>query len=183
MGAYVLVARVEGSCASAHWGRLASLPEAPAFAPSTAPAPLTAAVLARLRTLPAWRAAETAYRQEGNAVRGRPWDTHDGHAPVVTLWQATGSDRRFATVNAATMVGGCAAFSASVTAVFEVTGVATLVRLSDGTNAPSLTPTGAADLDGDGRPEFIVGEGLFRRQGASYRLQTLHEVPNHDCPC
>jgi len=81
------------------------------------------------------------------------------------------------------MVGGCAEFSASVTAVFEVTGASTLVLLSDGTNAPSLTPTGATDLDGDGRPEFVVEEGLFRRQGASYRLQGLYAVPNHDCPC
>jgi len=81
------------------------------------------------------------------------------------------------------MVGGCADFSASMTAVFEVTGAQTLVLQSDGTNPSLIDTDGAADLDGDGRPEFITPEGLFRRMGAVYRPQVLFAVPNNDCPC
>ncbi len=184
MGAQVLVARVDGDCgARALWGQLASLPAVPSFTSRTAPAPLAAAVLQRFRALPSWRAAEAAYRQDGNAVRGRSWDMHDGAAPTVTLWQGPNNGRRFAVVSASTMVGGCAEFSASMTVVFEVTGAANLVLQSDATTPSYVNPVGAADLDGDGRPEFITDNGLFRRQGTTYRPQELHGVPNNDCPC
>ncbi len=184
MGAQVLVARLDGDCGRlALWGQRASLPAATGFRSAAAPAPLTATVLQRFRTLPAWRAAEAAYRQDGNAVRGRSWDAHDGHAPEVAVWQAANGGRRFAVVSASTMTGGCAEFSGSMTAVFEVTGANTLVLQSDGAEPSHVDPEGAADLDGDGRPEFITDNGLFRRQGTVYRRQPLYEVPNHDCPC
>jgi ketosteroid isomerase-like protein len=184
MGAQVLVARLDDACGrGALWGQLASQPAVTAFRGAPAPAPLAAAVLQRFRALPAWRAAETAYHQDGAAQRARGWDMHDGHAPAVVLWQAPNNGRRFAVVSASTMVGGCADFSASMTAVFEVTGAQTLVLQSDGTNPSLIDTDGAADLDGDGRPEFITPEGLFRRMGAMYRPQVLFAVPNNDCPC
>lgn len=184
MGAQVLVARLDDACArGALWGQLASQPAVTAFRSAPVSAALTAAVLQRFRALPAWRAAEAAYRQDGAALRGRSWDMHDNHAPAVVLWQAPNNGRRFAVVSALTMVGGCAEFSASMSAVFEVTGASTLVLQSDGAN-PSLFDTdGAVDLDGDGRPEFITETGLFRRMGTVYRPQDLYSVPNNDCPC
>ncbi|MFO0610358.1 MAG: nuclear transport factor 2 family protein [Polyangiales bacterium] len=184
MGAQVLVARVDGECGGrALWGRLASLPAVAAFRGAPAPAPLAAVVRQRFRTLPAWRAAEAAYRQDGNAVRGRSWDMHAGAAPDVTLWTAPNNGRRFAVVSASTMAGGCADFSASMTAVFEVTGAQTLVLQSDGAEPSYVDDAGAVDLDGDGRPEFVTADGLFRRQGTAYRPQVLYSVPNHDCSC
>ncbi len=167
--------------ASAPAPAVASVPEADARV--DAPAPIVTAALARFRALPAWRAAEAAYREDGAAARGRPWDQHEGNGPQVTLWQAPSGGRRFVTVSAAAAVGGCGAFSASMTSVFELTGARALVLLSDGDTPSSVVPEGAADLDGDGLPEFVAPEGLFRRQGGQYRLQTLYSVPNRDCPC
>lgn len=184
MGAQVLVARLDDECGHrAIWGQVASQTAATGFDDTPAPAPLAAAVLRRFRALPAWRAAETAYHEDGSAIRGRSWDMHDGSAPGVTLWQAPGDGRRFAVVSASTTVGGCADFSNSMTAVFEVTGAQTIVLQSDGTNPAYVSPIGAADLDGDGRPEFVTDSGLFRRMGTVYRSQPLYPVPNHDCPC
>lgn len=184
MGAQVLVARLDDPCArGALWAQLASQAPVAAFGSATAPAPLATAVLQRFRALPAWRAAESAYREDGAAIRGRSWDMHDGHAPEVVLWQGPNNGRRFAVVSASTMVGGCAEFSGSMTAVFEVTGAQTLVLQSDGASPSLVAPYGAADLDGDGRPEFITAEGLFRRMGTVFRPQPLYPVPNQDCPC
>lgn len=184
MGAQVLVARLEDECGrGALWAQLASQRPAVGFRSSAAPAPLAAAVLQRFRALPAWRAAETAYREDGAAIRGRSWDAHGGQAPEVALWQAPNNGRRFAVVSASTTVGGCGEFSGSMTAVFEVTGAQTLVLQTDGSGPVYVDPDGAADLDGDGRPEFITAEGLFRRMGTVYRPQEIYTVPNNDCPC
>lgn len=181
----VLVARLDDAagCATApRWARLASQPPAVAFAPSTPDAALAGRVLARARALPAWRRLQTEYRAEGNP--GAHWDSHEaGQAPVITLWQAAGGARRFVTLRASTMVGGCGQFSARATVVFELGGPQGLILHSDGAEPGYFVPEAAADLDGDGVPEFITAEGYARRTGAVFRAATPLRVPSHDCEC
>lgn len=181
----LLVARLDdaaGCAAAPLWARLASQPAAVAFAPSTPDAALAGRVLARARALPAWRRLQAEYRAEGNA--GAHWDSHEaGRAPVLTLWQAPGGARRFVTLRAATMVGGCGQFSARATVVFELGGPQGLILHSDGAEPGDFVPEAAADLDGDGVPEFVTAEGYARRTGAVFRAATPLRVPSHDCEC
>ena len=181
----VLVARLDDAAGCAtppRWARLASQPPAVAFAPSTPDAALAGRVLARARELPAWRRLQGEYRTEGNA--GAHWDSHEvNHAPVITLWQGAGGARRFVTLRASTMVGGCGQFSARATVVFELGGPQGLILHSDGAEPGDFVPEAAADLDGDGVPEFITAEGYARRTGAVFRAATPLRVPSHDCEC
>jgi ketosteroid isomerase-like protein len=184
MGAKVLVARVEGACGQrALWGQLASLPEVTTFRAVEASAGLATVLLRRFRSLPAWRSLDGLYRQGELAARARTWDTHDGAAPRVRVWEAAGRARRFAVVSASTSVGGCGAFSAAITVVFEVLEGQRLLVWSDGSAPGFFEALGAVDLDGDGWPEFVTEEGLVRLQGTVYRPQVLYAVPNQDCPC
>ena len=72
------------------------------------------------------------------------------------------------------MVGGCASFSAHLTAVFEVTGARGLTRLTSATEQADFMPLGAVDLNGDGVPEFVTGDGITERQGDGYQVREVY---------
>lgn len=183
-GGMVLAARLDdaASCTDPAWARQTSLGAPAVFTSSAADAALTTRVLARFRALPAWRRLQTDYRAGG--ATGASWDSHGEHnAPAITLWQTPGSNRRFVTVRASTAVGGCADFSAELTAVFEVGGPQGLILHSDGADPGAFTPIAATDLDGDGVPEFVTEHGYVRRTGTVFRGATPYAVPSHDCPC
>lgn len=184
-GGMLLVARLDdasGCSATPLYGRLASLPPATVFAPSTADPALGQRALSRFRALPSWRRLQSEYRESG--ATGPNWDSHERtSAPVVKVWQAPGSARRFVTVSASTTVGGCAEFSARLTAVFEVGGPQGLILHSDPAEPGAFEAQAAVDIDGDGVPEFVTADGYVRRAGTVLRSVSPLAVPSHDCPC
>jgi hypothetical protein len=182
----ILVARLENAtgCTAPVWAQMASQPALPVFVSTAADAATQQRVLARFRTLPAWRAHQTAYLSEVASSRGRTWDASGtNNRPRVTVWQAAGATRRFALVQAATSDGGCAEFAAQLTAVFELTGPQGLTLLSGSAEQPSFSPIGAMDRQGDGVPEFLTEDGFAERSPTGYSVFSNFAVVYLDCPC
>lgn len=182
----LLAARVEPppeGCNAARWGRVADLPALPVFTRRPADAALTAAALARFRATPSWTQLQAAYLQDSEAVATGKWDEHATARPMVGVWSAPGSARRWVVVGASAQVGGCASFSGQLWAVYELSGTATLRPQTRDEDPGYFEPLAATDMDGDGIPEFIAREGIVRRQGDTYRLVESVRYPNLDCDC
>lgn len=182
----LLAARVEpppAGCNASRWGRVADLPALPVYTRRPADAALTTRALERFRALPAWTQLQAAYAQDPGATRDGRWDEHGGAQPMVGVWSAPTSPRRWVVVGGSTSVGGCAAFAGQLWAVFEVGGAEGLTLRTSPQDPGYFSPLAGTDMDADGVPEFIAPEGILRRQGDTFRLVESVRYPNLDCDC
>ena len=82
--------------------------------------------------------------------------------------------------------GGCGAFNAELSALFEVRqgpfGPELVTRFA-GQEAPESAPEALVDREGDGRVEILFPSAHLRPTGAKdFALEEL-AVPSFDCPC
>jgi hypothetical protein len=184
------LAPVSGSCDGALWGRAAEGATQPAEA-APRPAPLTPVeathadgptrdrALAELRKLPAYAEVQKEYEQiraPGDAPR---WEELRGvKTDVLVMATAPGASLVTVSVNA---VAGCGDFGATMSAAWEMRGdKLTLVKEADG---QALAPLSAVDVDGDGRVEMILEDGILRSSGTRYDRWERILVPFLDCGC
>jgi len=169
-----------GACPSAAYARLASLPPALPFSRSDADAALAARVLTAFRALDAWTSLQSSYAESGGA--SAHWDESAGSGPSVSIWSAPNA-RRYAVVTADASSGGCADFSASLWSVFDVAADGSLTRVTDASSPGYFSPLAATDIDGDGRPELVVEQGVVGAVGAGLGLVEDISPVVHDCYC
>lgn len=181
--AMLLVAPLEGAeaCTSPLYARLASMPAAPFFAASAPDAALTTAALAQFRSSESWAAIQSSLADyEITAPR---WDELDGAAPTVRLWRPTTGEGHAYVVVYAQINQGCAGFQGSDAHLYEV-GDGNALREVDPPALPHLfVPRGAADIDGDGVPEWRVDDGIARRLGNALVLVVDTQYVSYDCDC
>jgi len=182
----LLVAPLTGTgCDEALWGYAAGQATA-VFVPSIADPSTHAAALAAQRATLAWRRLQRQYREDGPspdrpAVPGSKWDEL-ASPPVVTVWRAAQGGREFVTVRSEVPREGCAMFSGALWTVWErVDG--RLVARSERTEAMDFAPATAADVDGDGAPEFVSSEGIVSLGPRGYSESVSLRIADHDCPC
>jgi hypothetical protein len=182
----LLAARVEPpptGCNGSSWARVADLPALPVYTRRAAEAALATRALTRFRALAAWTRLQTAYAEDPGATRGANWDEHAGAQPMTGVWSAPGSARRWVVVVASAQVGGCAAFSGRLWAVFEVGGATGLTLHTSADDPGFFQPLAGTDMDADGVPEFVTPDGVVRRVDGTFRLVESVRYPNLDCEC
>jgi len=182
-GGRMLVARVEpvkGSCDAALWARVAVADKAAPELAEAAPADDATRdrALDALRKLPAYAELQKEFEQQGGKPEQR-WEEHGGAKPVVL---AAKHPSGVTLVTVSIRVGkGCDEFGATLSAVWEEKdGKLELVREPEG---QELAPFSAGDVDGDGKLELIVEEGVLRTSGTRYDRWDQLQVPNLDCDC
>lgn len=179
----LLVASIDGACPDATYARLASLPAVTRFSRTPADAALTSRVRAAFRALPAWTALDEAFHEQASREDGAPrarWDEPDTSTPAVEVWSA--GERRLAVIGASVMEGGCADFSGALWAVFAIDGE-TLTPLTSTSDPGYFAPLGAVDVDGDGRPEWVVEQGVVGAVDSGLGLVEDLSPAMHDCDC
>jgi hypothetical protein len=180
-GGRLLVAEVKpasGDCKGALWGR-ESAPAKPVLAEGVpADAKTEALALAELRKTKAWAATQTDYQAQKEPQDPAKWDAfeskpvarvfpHPSGTTLVTLSIVSGS--------------GCGTFGATLSGAWELKNGA-LTALKDA-SGDDLVPLSAGDVDGDGKLELVVPEGLLRLKGAKYETANKLHVPFLDCGC
>jgi len=191
-GAHVLVGKLtfdpkQPACASATWARSPRAPDPGLLRPLAAvPAALHAKTVDALRQLKGHQELQKAWLAEAPSPRPRWWDqSGEAQIQVVALAGTNGEPRYVA---AQAVAGdGCGAFRGELAAIWQVQGTPeapVLVLLTDerSQSEPAL-PVGAADLDGDGKVEFIGPDRLWRAMGPLHREVEKLNVPYLDCPC
>ena len=185
-GGRLLVAEVPaGGCVDAAWATDPAR-EVTAFTPSEPDARTRAAALAAFRATEPWAALQARFR-EGPTEDGQPvpadalWDAQRAPA-AVRVWRAGAASRVFVTVRAEVPFEGCGAFSGDLWQVFERVGDRLVQRTAADVSAPADV-TRAADVDGDGAPEFFNGHALLRLGPAGYQVLRSVGFPQHGCPC
>lgn len=184
----VLAARVKpinGNCAGALWAQAASESAPPAV---TSSAPTTAerrTALALFRALPAYHQLQQSYATHGKKHPGR-WEDAGEAPPKVTRW--TLEQREFVAVEAMVTTGGCADFSGSLLAIYEVKTSGPRPRLElrnkpDGVWGAELT---SATMIA-GQPAFfyrveLSENGFLRGDDALARTDAI-TVPYLACDC
>jgi hypothetical protein len=136
-------------------------------------------VLEELRKLPAWAELQKEYEAQKGAGDPAKWDEAKGQKPQIFVMELPGG---LSLVTASVTAGeGCGAFGATLSAAWELKGgKLTLVRDADG---QELIPLSAGDLDGDGRPEILLDEGVLRSSGTRYDRWDRLAIPFLDCGC
>ena len=176
-GASVLAAAVVpdagGSCRGALWARDAGLAAPDIFVREAATPDLVRLGQARFHAM-------RGYVEQQKDV-GPDWEGR----PEYTVFRHAATGRRYLSTWA--NVGGCGEPSASLWALWKIVdrnGRADLVLLTDERDPGGMfVPEAAADIDGDGQPEFIGSGGTVRAAGAVYVPAESIVVPNFDCPC
>ncbi|MBL8785923.1 MAG: nuclear transport factor 2 family protein [Deltaproteobacteria bacterium] len=168
------------ACKGALWARMKGEGASPVL-PSIDAAPLAERALKELRKLAAWKAIQKDFdSDETTSALKKPWDTHES-TPLTHAWKA--ADGTTYVSFSVTAGAGCGSFGGSTWGLWRVTGE-TWTLLTDGTSPGDIqAPTAAADLDGDGRPEFTDGETLIQPVGATWRATISVAPPDYDCPC
>src|SRR5207245_787407 len=106
--------------------------------------------------------------------RGR-WDEYDGAHPEVK--------RLGPLVYVSAHAGhGCADFEASLWGVWELVGERLVLRTNPD-RYDYAVPVAGVDLDGDGRIELLLEDGVLRIEGDRYGAPDRLQVPDHDSPC
>lgn len=147
-----------------------------------------AAAVAAFRGTSAWAETQTAYREaylaeHPEVAQPSParWD-EVARGPTVQRWTPSRGGHRFVTVRAEIPNEGCGMFSASQWAVFEETERGLLRRTSASEGADFIAVE-AADVDGDGTPEFIADDGVARAGASGIERAVNTAVPYHGCSC
>ncbi|MEZ4406926.1 MAG: hypothetical protein R3A52_10670 [Polyangiales bacterium] len=147
-----------------------------------------AVALAAFRASSAWAETQSQYRESYRAENGSDppaaralWDA-SARAPEVYRWTPSREGHRFVTVRAEIPHEGCGMFSAAQWAVFEETDRG-LVRRTSASEGADFTAEEAADLDGDGTPEFISDDGVARAVASGIERTVSTTVPYRGCSC
>lgn len=162
------------NCAGATWARDAALDAPILYQRDFVPESLKSLGRSKLRGL---RGYVAATKEVGTAWEG------EGHFDLFT--DPTGG-RRFLTMWA--QFGyGCGDPSASLWAIWEVIEDGNgpgLVLMTDERDPGSLfVPEAAADVDGDGAPEFFAPQTMVRQAGPILAPLEMYSIPDFDCPC
>jgi len=168
-------------CQGALWARMKGQDAASPVIPAVDAAPFADRAQKELRKLAAWKAIQKDFdSDETTSAQKKPWDTHESTVTTHAWKAADGTTYVSFSVTAGS---GCGSFGGSTWALWRVTGD-TWALLTDGTSPGDLqAPTAAADLDGDGRPEFTDGDTLIQPVGATWRATISVAPPDYDCPC
>lgn len=154
--------------------------------PVAAEGQLRVAALQAFGKLKGYRENQAYFREEVGGRRGARWDTYEGAAPKVALFQPSKAGRRYLAVSAAAGPG-CGGFHGEFWALFEVQGSLDhpkLRLLTDPADpGPFFRPLSAVDLDGDGIPEFLNRKLLVRPQGEVHKATQDVGENSYDCPC
>ncbi len=171
------------ACKGALWARVkADDTPAAAVLGAVDPAPFAEKAAEAFRGLSLFKVVQREFEADDTleVADGTSWDT----------WDATVSTRAFAGADGVSYIAravsagtGCGTFGASAWALWRVKGD-TWTLLSDGeTPGDAFTPEAAADLDGDGQPEFTDGATLVQPVGTVWRPTRSVKPPFYDCPC
>ncbi|HSN99234.1 MAG TPA: hypothetical protein VLS89_13155 [Candidatus Nanopelagicales bacterium] len=193
-----MLSQVTGKCEEGLWGRVvekgdggaetreakgdAKPKEAKALAVVEAKAADDATrekVMAELRKLPTWAEIQKDYEGQKAGGDAAQWDGYQDAKPTVLVMELPGG---VSLVTASVTAGaGCGGFGATLSAAWELKdGKLTLVRDPDG---QGLLPLSAADVDGDGRFELFLQEGVIRSSGTRYDRWDRLAIPFLDCGC
>lgn len=186
----LLVARVlpmKGSdCRGAIWGRSAE-EKVPTLATPVAVDPFVAAkAMAALTKLKGFALIQKEYVAEVPLPRALTWHKFKGASAKVAMLATADGMHRFIGVGVAAG-DGCGEFQGDLWAMWRVIGEGKKSRLQLLTDetAPGrvFMPRAGADMDGDGRFEFMSVDGLLQPAGPVLRSTLSVEVPSLDCPC
>lgn len=169
-----LVPEAGQSCRDAMWARDAALPPPAVFLKSAAPADLVTMGRAKFRAMKGYR--------DAIADVGQAWEGNGEYF----LFEGQSTGRKFLTTRAITG-NGCGDPTAEFWAIWEVTegdGGRKLTLLTDQANpGPLFFPLAAADVDGDGIPEFFSAQSVVRTAGPLMVVEDAFPIPSFDCPC
>ncbi len=184
-----LVAEFSVPCKGAVLAVDPSLPVPAIAAPEPAPAELGAAALDAFRKLPSYAQIEARFKLESPSAEGA-WEDLPGRRSVWSLKLGEHAPLLFVSVEAGS---GCASFSASLSALWEVFDGASprlsLLTVPTAQDDRRLTPAAVVDLGGGGATLLLGPDGLFsahsvlRKIGAGYEQTLLSSVPFFAGPC
>jgi hypothetical protein len=171
---------------------LAVDPNAPApaiAAAKFAPAELGSAALAALRELPAYARTQARFRAEFPDAEGA-WEDHDGKRGVWLLELPSRPSLVFASIEAG---AGCASFSASVSALWQVGGEGSALDLIFEPRAEDekrLNPRAVVELGEAGSPALLLGPDgaygsriLLAKTARGYEQRLLTSTAYFAGPC
>ncbi len=173
-------------CRGALWSRDAER-DAPQLAvPVAVDPPIAARAVAALRKLRSYKTLQKAYVSEVPLPRALEWDRYKAAAPTVSFLANSDGTRRFVSVSVRAG-DGCGDFYGELWAIWRIVGEGPKARLQlltdDAVPGRVFIPRAAADVDGDGRMEFIGSDGLLQPTGPILRESLSVETPSLECPC
>ncbi len=162
------------NCAGATWARDATLDTPTLYQRASVPPSLKSLGRAKFRGLRGYVAASkevgAAWEGEGNFDL---FTDPAGGRKFLTTWAQFGR--------------GCGDPSASLWAIWEVIEDGSgprLVLMTDERDPGVLfVPEAAADVDGDGAPEFFAPQTMVRQAGPILAPLEMYPIPDFDCPC
>jgi hypothetical protein len=190
-GGHTLVAEFSAPCKGALLAVDPDLPQPPIAAPEPAPAELGATALAEFRALPAYAQIQQRFRAEHPADEGA-WDDKDARRGVWSLQLPSHAQLVLISVEAGT---GCASFSASLSALWEVqphgvTPALHLLSIPSAIDERRLTPQAIVDFGTGEGPALLLGpdgpyaaRSLLGKTRNGYERRLLTSVPFFAGPC
>ena len=170
-GHHLLAARLtpaEGSCDRGRFVVAAggALPTVTAPKPVDPTSKLGKAAIEALHDKAGYRLYADAFRAEVPTASG-PWESAKGGSLTLHRFDAPPGSKLPSWLMARAAHGArCDAFNARFVAIWEIReGEALYPRSDDDDGGPWLVPRFAADVDGEGQPEIIGDQHLYRRTG------------------
>lgn len=149
-----------GSCDGAQWAQPASAPD-PYLAPGEQPSEaLLSLANSAFKTLPDYLAIQQRYARVRKPGTVEEWEKLDSASISVEVFQHQPSGVTFVLATAVAFEG-CGGFSAQLDTLWELVDEDTLLlRFQRPDPVATLGALGAVDLDGDGRPELLLSDGV-----------------------
>jgi len=188
---HTLVAEFSAPCKGALLAIDPDLPEPPIAAPEPAAAELGATALAEFRTLPAYAQIQQRFRVEHPHADGA-WEDRDARRGVWSLKLPSHAELVFVSVEAG---AGCASFSASLSALWEVqprgvTPELHLLSVPSAIDERRLTPQAIVDFGTSEGPALLLGpdgpyvaRSVLGKTRTGYARRVLTTVPFFAGPC